>query len=298
MKQRLINLQTIEYEHPFDREALKKLNDIPALPSIVNFLMNWTTIKWEIVSLCGSNFHVTKDACPELFSLTREVSETLDLDKMPNVYMQQGYYINAYTTGHKKDAFIVLTTGSVDKLESDELSFVVGHESGHYKSGHVLYHLMAAYLSQILVNIPGASTISLPLRAALDYWSRMSEFTADRAGLLACQDLNAALRAIMKMSGLPEKYYSHSSVEGFMKQAREFSKKYSSTADEVIKLISILDEDHPWTIVRASELIKWVEAGEYDKILTRTAPRICPTCGSYVDATSRVCHVCGHSFSE
>ena len=296
MKQKLINLRTSDYEHPFDREALQKINAIPIVPEVVNFLMNWTTIKWEIISLCGSNFHVTKEACADLYKLTKEVSETLDLDRMPNVYMQQGYYINAYTTGHKKDAFIVLTTGSVDKLDNDELTFVIGHESGHYKSGHVLYHLMTAYLSQLVTNIPGATAAAFPLRTALDYWNRMSEFTADRAGMLACQDLNAALRAIMKMSGLPEKYYSNSSVDGFMKQAKEFNHKYCSTADKLIKLISIIDEDHPWTIVRASELINWVESGEYERILTKTKGRLCPVCHQYVDINADTCPICGNTF--
>ena len=295
MKQKLINLQTSSYEHPFDKAALEKVNAIPMLPKIVNFVMNWTVIKWKIVSMCGSNFHVTKAACPDLAELSNEVFDILDLDRHPELYMEQDYYINAYTTGHQKDAFIVLSTGSVDRLDDGELQFVIGHEAGHIKSNHVLYHLMTAYLAQIVSAIPGASTVSLPLQTALWYWNRMSEFTADRARLLACQDLNAALSGIMKMSGLPLKYYDTASVEGFMQQAREFDKKYGGTTDKISKTLPIFDEDHPWTIVRASELIKWYESGEYERILNGTKPKICPVCGQALPLSATSCPVCGNT---
>ena len=299
MPQKLINLKSTEYEHPFDKAALEKVNSIPLLPQMVNFVLNWAVIKWKLVAMCGSNFHVTKDACPDLFQLAKQVTETLDLDRLPNLYMEQDYYVNAYTTGYQNDAFIVVSTGAVDKLNDPELSFVIDHEAGHVKSGHVLYHLMTAFIGQILTAIPGASTVgSLSIGPALTYWNRMSEFTADRAGLLACQDLNAALSAIMKMTGLPERYFEKASIEGFMKQAREFDEQYGGTTDKIIKTISILDEDHPWTIVRAAELIRWVESGEYDNILKHTEGKICPCHGGTVPKDTIICPVCGYDFSE
>ena len=133
MAQKLINLQPSSYEHPFDREALKKVNAIPLLPQAMNFILNWTYIKWNIVSLCGSNFHVTRSACEDLYNLARETWDTLDIEHIPDLYMQQGYHINAYTTGYKQDAYIVLSTGAVDRLSDKELQFVIGHESGHIR---------------------------------------------------------------------------------------------------------------------------------------------------------------------
>lgn len=295
MVQKLIHLESSEYEHPFDKAALEKVNAIPLLPSAVNFMLNWAVIKWKIVGLCGSNFHVTRESCPELFKLAKDVTETLDLEKLPSLYMEQDYYVNAYTTGYQKDAFIVVTTGAVDKLTDEELRFIIGHESGHVKSGHVLYHLMTAFISQLLSSVPGLGT-ALP--SALNYWNRMSEFTADRAGLLACQDLNAALSAIMKMSGLPERYYQKASIEGFMKQAKEFDVQYGGTTDKIIKTISILDEDHPWTIFRAAELIRWVESGDYDRILRKTKGKTCPICKKEIAEDLVICPVCDYKFES
>lgn len=293
MAQKLLNLQPATYEHPFDREALKKVNAVPGLATAMNFALNWIYIKRSIIALCGSNFHVTRTSCSDLYTVAHETWDTLDLNHIPDLYIMQDYSINAYTTGHQHDAYIVLSSGAVDKLNDKELQFVIGHESGHIKSNHVLYHIICAYASMILGKVGIPDELILP---ALKYWNRMSEFTADRAGLLACQDLDAALSAIMKMSGLPETYYKKASVQGFIQQTREFEEKYGGTSDAIFKFLEIFDEDHPWTIVRAAELIRWVESGQYQKILDETRGKMCPVCKSMVTTDSTECQFCGYKF--
>lgn len=296
MKQPLINLQSTQYEHRFDREALEAVRKLPGFDSVVNFVLNWTMIKWHIVELCGSNFHVTKESCPELYNMVRESAETLDIDRLPEIYTQWSYGINAYTTGYKDDTILVLQSGSVDLMPDPELSFVIGHEMGHIKSGHVLYHMMVQYFAQIISSTVLAGKFIVPIQLGLNYWYRMSEFTADRAGLLVCQDLDAALGAIMKMAGLPKRYFNTSDPHVFAKQAKEFMTKYGDTTDKIIRNISILDDTHPWTVMRAYELIKWVENGEYDKILSGNAGKTCPMCKKAVDPGLEVCPVCGYKF--
>jgi len=296
MKQPLINLQSIQYEHRFDREALEAVRKLPGFDSVVNFVLNWTMIKWHVVQLCGSNFHVTKESCPELYNMVHESAETLDVDRLPEIYTQWSYGINAYTTGYKDDTILVLQSGSVDLMPDPELSFVIGHEMGHIKSGHVLYHMMVQYFAQIISSTVLAGKFIVPIQLGLNYWYRMSEFTADRAGLLVCQDLEAALGSIMKMAGLPKRYFNTSDPHVFAKQAKEFMTKYGDTTDKIIRNISILDDTHPWTVMRAYELIKWVENGDYEKILKGNAGKTCPMCKKAVDPKLEVCPVCGYKF--
>lgn len=293
MKQPLINLQSIQYEHRFDREALETVRKLPGFDSVVNFVLNWTMIKWHVVQLCGSNFHVTKESCPELYNMVHESAETLDIDRLPEIYTQWSYGINAYTTGYKDNTILVLQSGSVDLMPDPELTFVIGHEMGHIKSGHVLYHMMVQYFAQIISSTVLAGKLIVPIQLGLNYWYRMSEFTADRAGLLVCQDLEAALGAIMKMAGLPKRYFNTSDPHVFAKQAKEFMTKYGDTTDKIIRNISILDDTHPWTVMRAYELIKWVENGDYEKVLNGNTGKICPMCKKAVDPGLDVCPVCG-----
>jgi rubrerythrin len=121
----------------------------------------------------------------------------------------------------------------------------------------------------------------------------MSELTADRAGLLACQDLDACIRAMIKMAGLPQSQYDKINVAAFIDQAHEFGDRNNGLLDETIKFLSIAESTHPWLVLRASELLKWVESGEYDEVLKKRRAIVCPYCGNTISATPETCPICG-----
>ena len=298
MIKKLIDLKTTDYEHPFDRAALNAMRSLPRFDSVVNFILNWTSIRWHIVELCGSAFHVTPKSCPELYKLVEDTAKVLEIDIIPEIYTKWTYGLNAYTTGYREDTILVLYSGAVDLLPDSELKYIVGHEMGHIKSGHVLYHVMATVISQAMQQMGVLATAAAPIQLALGYWNRMSEFTADRAGLLACQDLDAALSATMKMAGIPQKYFNVTNPHVFAEQAQEFLTNYGDTADTIIRNISILDDSHPWTVMRAAELIKWVESGEYDKILNKVPTKICPICKEQIDLELQRCPICNNVFDN
>ena len=296
MKQKLINLDSTIYEHSFDKTALESLRSLDGFDTVTNFILNWTTIKWHIVQLCGSNFHVTKESCPELYNMVHEAAETLDIDRLPKIYTQWSYNINAMTTGYKNDTILTIYSGAVDLMTDPELTYIIGHELGHIKSGHVLYHVMAQFITQLISSTVLTGKFLIPIQLGLAYWNRMSEFTADRAGLLACQDLDSALSAIMKMAGIPKRYFNTADPHVFLEQANEFMHQYGDTVNSIIRNISILDDSHPWTIMRAYELVKWVESGEYQAILDGHRGKRCPTCGQFVALDQDKCPICGRKF--
>ena len=82
----------------------------------------------------------------------------------------------------------------------------------------------------------------------------------------------------------------------FAKQAEEFMTEYGDTANTIIRNISILDDYHPWTVMRAYELVKWVESGEYQKVLDAHLGKQCPMCKSFVESEVTTCPVCGNKF--
>lgn len=95
----------------------------------------------------------------------------------------------------------------------------------------------------------------------------MSEFTADRAGLLCCQNKDAAIRAFMKMAGMPIKQFNDMKYQTFIQQAKDFKQLDFDGMNKIIKTISIADDTHPWTVMRAAELLNWINDGEYKKFL-------------------------------
>ncbi|NEE50156.1 M48 family metalloprotease, partial [Streptomyces sp. SID8455] len=85
-------------------------------------------------------------------------------------------------------------------------------------------------------------------------WFRKSELSADRAGLLVGQDIQASMRGLMKIAG--GNHLHEMNVDAFLAQADEYEKG-GDLRDSVLKILNVLPRTHPFTTVRAAELKKW-----------------------------------------
>lgn len=264
-KKILTGLSADAYEHPFDKKALETLEDTPGLTIAGNFITSNLVERVYNVQYTGSHLKVTKESYPKIYEYLEYACKILDVQQVPELYIEWGYNINACTVGSEKP-IIVINSGLIDLCDDDEIMFVIGHELGHVKSNHMLYHMMAQVINVVVSMIPFGDVASLPLQYALYYWSRMSEFTADRAGLLCCQNKDAAIRAFMKMAGMPIKQYGDMHYDTFIQQAKDFKLLDYDGMNKVVKLISIADESHPWTVMRAAELLNWIGSGEYQSL--------------------------------
>ena len=207
----------------------------------------------------SKNYYTTTDGVlKNKYEYLEYACQILDMPKVPELYIQWGYNINAFTVG-SENPIIVLNSGLIDMCDDDEIMFIIGHELGHIKSNHMLYHMMASVINMAIESIPGGNLIAAPLQYALYYWNRMSEFTADRAGLLCCQNKDAAIRMFMKMAGMPLKEFNNVNYQSFIKQASEFKMLDEDGMSKLIKFISIANDSHPWTVMRAAELLNWMK---------------------------------------
>ena len=265
-KKILTGLVHSEYEHPFDKRALHALESTRGLSYVGEFITHQLYERIYTVQYTGSNLKITKDNCPLIYEYLEYACHILDLKKIPDLYTQWSYDINAFTVG-SENPIIVLNTGLLDLCDDDEIMFIIGHECGHIKSNHMLYHMMGQMINGALDLIPFGNIAKAPLKISLYYWNRMSEFTADRAGLLCCQNKDAAIRAFMKMSGLPKSQYNNINTEAFISQAANFRELDYNAMNSMVRFISIVGESHPWTVMRAAELIKWVDDGHYKRIV-------------------------------
>ena len=290
----LVGLDTLTYEHPYDRKVLNMLNGKTGFTAATNAIMNLSYVKWQLVALKGGHFQVTPESCESLYALIKDVANTLDVSPIPEIYTEWKYDINGRTFGFGDDTLIVLNSGTVDLLTDEELRFVVGHEFGHIKSGHVIKHMMAQMLNIAVGTVPVIGNLADPIKYLLLYWNRLSEFTADRAGLLACHDIDVALNEIIKVAGLPYKYFGNNVKESFLKQAESFSLDLNDITDQTVKMITIATSNHPWTVMRAAELIKWYESGEYQKVMDTNKPDICiwPDCAKPIPKGAEYCPYC------
>lgn len=303
------NLAPEEYEHRFDRKALNAIQKTTGQALIVRqFIKHGVERAWTI-QCTGSHIKVSEFNYPEINDILLKVCRILNLSEIPDLYMRWDYEINGGTIGVEKP-IIILTSGAVDLLSTMELFFLIGHEVGHIKSRHMLYHMIAGFIPYMAETL-GKPTLgigellTLPIKYAFLFWERMSEFTADRTGLLACQDIHAATTMFSKMAGVPQKYHSRIKSEHFIQQAKDFEGLDFEKLNKYFKVYAIMDSTHPWTVMRASELIKWIDSGGYDDVLqrktlipgqttdTKNGTTCCTECHFRLSGNGSFCPNCG-----
>ena len=303
-KQILSGLSNREYEHELDRKALIALEGTPGLEKLVRLFYKYGLERFIKIQYTGSNIKVTEKNFPMLHQMLLKACRVLDIKKIPGLYIQLGF-VNAMTMG-VEDPIIVLTSGCIGLLTYDELLFILGHELGHIKSEHVLYHQMSLvlpYLGELIskATLGIGGLVSTGILIALLNWYRKSEYTSDRAGLLVCQNVNASISALMKLAGLPPKYYKIANVEDFIFQAKEFEDFDFNQFDKIAKILSVMDNTHPWTVMRAAEMKKWIDSGNYNNILdmhtkkkSNFENKFCIHCGKQILIDERYCTNCGN----
>jgi Zn-dependent protease with chaperone function len=269
-RQRFPEIAAISWEHPADRAALQSLRAVPGVDEVIRKVLAMLGGERGIRLLFqGNAVRIGPNQFPKLWHLHTEVTTTFDWAIVPELYISQTPFFNAGAYGIDSP-FIVVNSAAVELLDDDELRVVLAHELGHVMSGHALYRTIAAILALVSLGVLPvlAELLVLPIRLAFLEWSRKSELSADRAGLLGGQDVVVAQRLEMKMAGggRGSGFAGQLNVDAFMQQAHEYAAG-NEGLDVVYKLLSTLALTHPMHTVRAAELQRWVTSGEYDRIL-------------------------------
>jgi Zn-dependent protease with chaperone function len=269
---RLTGISSRAYEHPADRSALVALRKLSGFDVLLRKLFGLFNERAFRLNYLAGSVKVSERQFPHIYALVRDGSYILDLPEIPDVFVTQDPTVNAMALG-KDHPFIVVTTGLVNLHDQEELRFVIGHELGHVLSGHAVYRTMLLWLLQLAARIAWMPIGVIGLRAiiwGLEEWFRKSELSCDRAGLLACQDQDAAKRALMKLAGGP--YLSELNPDAFREQAREYD-AVPDLRDSILKLLQLQGNTHPFAVVRFAELDHWITSGDYDRILSGDYPR-------------------------
>ena len=268
---RLPGISSRAYEHPADRSALVALRKLSGFDSLLRRLASLFNDRSLRLMFLASAVRANEQQFPQIYQMLLDGCYIMDLPVVPELYISQNPLVNAMTLGTDKP-FIVITTGMVDLMDAEELRFVVGHELGHALSGHAVYRTMLFHLINLAARIAWLPVV-LPARGliwALEEWYRKSELSCDRAGLLACQDVAAGRRSLMKMAGGPQ--LAELSHDAFLEQAREYD-AVPDVREGLIKLMKLLGTTHPFAVVRFAELDRWASEGDYRSILAGNYPR-------------------------
>ncbi len=185
-----------------DKDAFEILEST----GLIYYILNTTIIKPRLTNLIKKLLKGTKklDSDNEFRELIEESADVLSLEYLPEVRLGELGQKNAFTTGIDEQNIIIIDKDLAYSLSYDEMRSLLGHEMGHIKSRHLMYHSIAEILErgiEFSSSLIGMNVISIPMRLALKAWHRESEFSADRASLIVANDLKSIASMFVKLVG-------------------------------------------------------------------------------------------------
>jgi Zn-dependent protease with chaperone function len=170
------------------------------------------------------------------------------------VFLAPGQALNAYTFGLFRPRIVVLYSSLLRVMDADELRFIVGHELGHVRLGHTALNSLVGGMA----GIPSPFMASAVLAIAFLWWNRACEFSADRAGLLACGKPSKAVSALVKLAA-GDRVRSRAEYERVVRTIEEEDDHALANVTEALS-------SHPMMVRRIEELRRYASSSEYQRL--------------------------------
>lgn len=201
---------------------------------------------------------VNPTSAPALHQLFQQCQARLQPGNV-QVFVVPSKTLNAYTFGLDDPKVVVLYSALLKVMDEGELRFIIGHEMGHVRLGHTRLNSFVGGMA----GIPSASAASAVLTLAFLWWNRACEYSADRAGLLACGKPEKAITALIKLVAGPQ---------GLTRRGMELAYRQIDTQDDTFlgSLGEVLGT-HPMIIKRIEEIRRYAASADYQRLLARLA---------------------------
>ena len=231
----------------FDKYKFKSDNPNEFGIDLKKFKKNEILDESHLSNLLSHSIRISEDILPSVSQSIDAVIEKLEIKNEFDFFVtSDNYQANASCSlmSPFSKPFIILTSKLIELLSEKELEFVIGHEVAHYIYQHSLY--------------PNhQNEENRNLRLNILNLSRAAEISADRIGILACGDLEAALRANIKLtSGLSDKYLNFK-FSAYLDQLREI--------ETIGKSNNQLWSTHPSFLIRMQALIWFSMTDEFNE---------------------------------
>lgn len=197
---------------------------------------------------------ISPESSPEVFALVQTCKERIQPGDV-EIFVTSSRQLNAYTFGLSEPKTVVLYSALFQVMDLDELRFILGHELGHVRLGHTWLNSLIGGMA----GIPSPSSASAILMLAFLWWNRMCEYSADRAGMLACGKPEKAISALIKLVA-GQKSLTHHGME----------LAYNQIDAEDDTLMGALNEalgTHPMIIRRIQQIRQYAASSQYKQLI-------------------------------
>ena len=289
-------LEAKDFQLPQDKELLKKFDSVkiptlirPMLKTEEEYIVPWLrkhtadAQDYELtIKMMRQGVLVTEKQFAWIKSEVDACAKILHISPPPAVFIVGKGRMKAKAANFKTP-FIILPSQLIDKSTPKALRFAIGRQMGHIKCDHVFYKTLTSEASGSLEFVLGKWGQEL-LNAffgkvsdlALVDWILAHEISADRAGLIACQDLAVAQRALLNFKLSISFEGIELNVEDYLEQAKIAQKKQKLTLERLPEPVQNgfgrwqrserLQSEHPFILQRIKALQEYAESEAYRKL--------------------------------
>jgi Zn-dependent protease with chaperone function len=283
------DLKITDFAYGPDLDAMRTMNATGPLPYVLKKLTLADIEKTMISNLSTTAQRATYPL--DLHSMVRDCGVSLSLEHLPEVFVAENGLPNAFTFGSEEHSYLVINSSLLRALTRLELMAVIAHELAHVKSGHMTYHTLAEVLGggiSLSASLMGLDVISIPVRFALLSWHRQSEVTADRASLLAVDDIDIIESLLQKLASdsarAPLDQYEIQRKPGMLESVGELFR----THPLVINRLKLAKEF--W---QSQEFLRAKQKIRLRQSLLKALVPICRFCGNSKSTEDLFCPNCG-----
>jgi len=165
--------------------------------------------------LLSTSVRLSRSMSPAVHKLADHCIETLGVGIPLELYAFASPQFNAACFKPEEGRlFVMFSSSLLEAFDEKELMFVVGHEFGHHVYQH--HDIPVGFI------LNGQQRPPANLALQLFAWTRYAEISADRAGALCANDLDAVARALFKLaSGLTSNKIVSFNLAEFLQQLDE-----------------------------------------------------------------------------
>lgn len=235
-----------------ERELLDALFERYALDEILESFEEQGGAQPHYDLILATHLRLTDILSPRLAGLFGEVRERLRFKTPVDLFVGGDADMNAFaldSPGGEYPQVVALTSGTVERMNDDELRFVLGHELGHLH----YRHYRARMVEVALDDGEGGTRMPALLQRRLESWDRLAEISADRAGFIAAgESLDTAVSTFFKLTAGLGPEHLQFDIVAFLEQLESLQ---GMQRGEVLSKFS-----HPATPVRVRALQLFSEA--------------------------------------
>lgn len=199
--------------------------------------------------LLGKTVMVTSNQFSKVYDIMTKLMKNVNIER-PDIYVYEEFYYGAESYGINKP-WIEISAKTVQDFTTDELTFVLARELYKIWDGITKQRTMMEmkFKALSMVSVNEVEQIS---KLSFYKWYRLSNFSADNYGYLACKSVKVAIQSILKMVLNSTVLAEQIDINEFISQASEINK-----LDDEVSNYTKTDESVPYAPHRVQSIIAY-----------------------------------------